>query len=202
MSITFFCFIDMKKVIKIRTSKLKGNSGQLEGLPENPRLWDATDVEILAESLNDSPLLAEARPLLVYPHEDKYIVLGGNLRLEAYKKNGAKEIPCYVMDNVPFERLREIVMKDNSSFGEWDADELANKWSDLPLSSWGVDVAGLDAGSEYSGSNKEMNPDDWSEDMTLKLHFTHEQMAWVVKRFEGKDAKKELLTALGYYEQD
>lgn len=103
------------------------------------------------------------------------------------------------MDNVPFDRLKEIVMKDNSSFGEWDSDELANKWSDLPLSSWGVDVSGLDAGAEYSGSNKEMDTDSWTEDMTLRLRFTPEQMDWVKKRLEGKDAKKELLTELGYY---
>lgn len=185
--------------IRITLKKLHGNKGQISGLPANPRTWDATDVDNLAQSITDTPLLAEARPLLVYPYDGKYIVLGGNLRLEAYKKNKQDEAPCFVMDNVPFDRLKEIVMKDNSSFGEWDSDELANKWSDLPLSSWGVDVSGLDAGAEYSGSNKEMDTDSWTEDMTLRLRFTPEQMDWVKKRLEGKDAKKELLTALGYY---
>lgn len=128
------------------------------------------------------------------------MVLGGNLRLAAYKRNKAKEAPCIVLEDLPTEKLLEIVMKDNSSFGEWDTDELANKWGDFQISAWGVNVAGLDAGAEYSGSNKEMNPDDWSEDMTLKIKLTPTQMQWVQKRFEGKDAKVELLNAIGGHE--
>ena len=37
------------------------------------------------------------------------------------------------------EKLREIIIKDNGSFGSWDYDMLANEWDDLPLSDWGVD---------------------------------------------------------------
>jgi hypothetical protein len=34
--------------------------------------------------------------------------------------------------------MKEIVLKDNGSWGAWDFDELANKWDDLPLTDWGV----------------------------------------------------------------
>jgi DNA modification methylase len=37
--------------------------------------------------------------------------------------------------------LKEIVIKDNGSFGDWDMDMLANEWDDLPLKEWGVDIA-------------------------------------------------------------
>jgi hypothetical protein len=39
------------------------------------------------------------------------------------------------------DKLKEIVIKDNGSFGAWDMDMLANEWDDLPLKDWGVDVA-------------------------------------------------------------
>lgn len=187
--------------IRIPLTKIVGNRGQIEGVPENPRQWDTTDVDRLAQSILDTPLLAEARPLLVCMHGGKYVVLGGNLRLEAYKRNKAKDAPCIIMEGSAA-LLREVALKDNASFGEWDIDELANKWGHLPLSSWGVDVADLDGGSDYTGTNKELDTDGWSEDMTMKLRFTPEELAWVKQRLQGKDARKEILTALGYYDGD
>jgi len=38
------------------------------------------------------------------------------------------------------EQKREFVIKDNSNFGRYDFDSLANEWSDLPLADWGVDL--------------------------------------------------------------
>ena len=38
------------------------------------------------------------------------------------------------------EEQREFIIADNASFGEWDYDELANKWDNQELNSWGVDV--------------------------------------------------------------
>ena len=183
----------------IKLSRLVGNKGQIEGLPENPRLWDDTDVQNLATSLEESPLLAEARPMLVVASQGKYVVLGGNLRLSAYRKLNADEAPCIVLDKgMSIEKLKEVVMKDNSSFGDWDTDELANKWQAFDLSAWGVDVAGLGEAAAYTGTNKEINTDDWKEDMTLRLRFTPDEMAWVRQRMSEKDPKVELLNALGY----
>lgn len=184
---------------RIKISALVGNNGQIEGLPKNPREWDDSDVERLAESIQETPELAEARPMIVIKRESKYIVLGGNLRLCAWRKLGVKEASCFVLpEDTPIQKMKEIVLKDNSSFGSWDADELANKWDDLPLSEWGVDVAGLTVESSYDGKNTEINTSDWSEDMTLKLKFTEEEIAFVKSYFEGKDAKAELLKLMGY----
>ena len=36
--------------------------------------------------------------------------------------------------------MKEIIVKDNGSFGSWDYDTLANYWDDLPLLEWGVPV--------------------------------------------------------------
>jgi hypothetical protein len=51
----------------------------------------------------------------------------------------AVDAPCYVLDaDTSIDKLREVVIKDNGSFGSWDYDMLANEWDDLPLADWGV----------------------------------------------------------------
>ena len=124
---------------KIDIKKIAQNTGQIAGLPANPRQWKKADVERLAKSIEETPELLEARPIIVMPHDGKYIVLGGNLRLAALKHLGWKDVPVYVLpEDTPIDKQKEIVIKDNGSFGEWDYDELANQWDDLPLADWGV----------------------------------------------------------------
>lgn len=129
------------KLEKIKISKIVQNNGQIEGVPKNPRQWSKEDVDRLARSIEETPELLEARGCIVYPHDGKYIVLGGNMRLAACKQLGKKEVDCVVLDadTLP-EKLKEIVIKDNGSFGAWDFDMLANEWDDLPLADWGVPV--------------------------------------------------------------
>lgn len=124
---------------RIKVSELEPNLGQIDGLPINPRQWTKTDVDKIAASLKETPELFEARPLIVTPHAGKYIILGGNLRFEGVKKNKDKDAPCIIVpEDTPVEKMKEIVVKDNSSFGAWDYDALANEWDDLPLQDWGV----------------------------------------------------------------
>ena len=127
------------EIVRIKLSALEPNTGQIPGLPMNPRQWTATDVDRIANSLQETPELFEARPLLVYPLDKKFIILGGNLRHEGAKRNKMKDAPCIVFPaETPIEKLKEIVIKDNGSFGAWDYDTLANEWGDLPLTDWGV----------------------------------------------------------------
>lgn len=127
------------EIVRLKMTSLEPNAGQLEGLPVNPRQWSKSDIDLLAKSLSETPELFEARPLLVVPNGDKFVILGGNLRYEASKQNKAKEVPAIVFPaNTPIDKLKEIVIKDNGSFGDWDMDALANEWDDLPLTDWGV----------------------------------------------------------------
>ena len=49
-----------------------------------------------------------------------------------------KDVPAHILDaELDIDKLKEIVLKDNSSFGDWDMDALANEWDDLPLKDWG-----------------------------------------------------------------
>lgn len=146
---------------KIKLSKLVANNGQIEGVPKNPRQWTKEDVEKLKASIEETPELLEARGCIVYPLGDKFVVLGGNMRLTACKQLGHKEVDCVVLDaETSAEKLREIVIKDNGSFGAWDFDMLANEWDDLPLADWGVPVPVFEEEEE----KKEAVEDDFDEE--------------------------------------
>ena len=156
----------MNETQLIKMSRLELNKGQIPGLPGNPRQWTQADVDRLAQSLKDTPELFEARPIIAVPHDGKLVILGGNLRYCASKRNGAKEVPVFVLpEDTPAEKLKEIVIKDNGTFGAWDFDLLANQWSDVPLTAWGVPA--------WDGEAKEAEPeaeeDDFDEE-TDEIH--------------------------------
>lgn len=126
----------------IGISQLEMNTGQVEGLPSNPRQWTREEMDSLKKSLRETPELFQARGCIVVPHGGKYIVLGGNMRLAAATELGDTEVPCMVLpEGLPVQKMKEIVVKDNGSFGSWDMDALANEWDDLPLKDWGVGVS-------------------------------------------------------------
>ena len=133
------------QIVKLPISELETNIGQIPDLPMNPRQWTKEQVETLAKSLRETPELFEARPVLVVPYGGKYVILGGNMRYEASKSNGEAEVPAIVFPaDMPVAKMKEIVVKDNGSFGAWDWDALANEWDDLPLGDWGVPNWGHD----------------------------------------------------------
>lgn len=135
------------EIIKLPMAELEMNVGQIKDLPMNPRTWTRSDIDRLSRSIKDTPELFEARPLLVVKHGDKYVILGGNLRYEASRALELKQVPVIVFPaSTPVSKLKEIVIKDNGSFGDWDYDALANEWDDLDLSSCGAKV-----------------PDDWGK---------------------------------------
>ena len=132
---------------KIALTDLVSNTGQIPGLPANPRGWTDSDIKRLAKSMKGTPELAEARGCIVVPYEGRYVVLGGNLRLSAAKFLKWPAITCAVLpEGTKVAKLKEVVLKDNSSFGEWDLAALRKDWADAPLPEWGVDVTWDTAG--------------------------------------------------------
>lgn len=125
--------------IRIALKDLVQNTGQIPGLPANPRQWTKKEIDKIAKSLQETPELFEARPIIVTQYAGKFVILGGNLRYEGCKKNKDKDAPCFIIpDDTPIDKMKEIIIKDNGSFGEWDYDALGNLWDDLPLAEWGV----------------------------------------------------------------
>lgn len=125
--------------IRIALKDLVQNTGQIPGVPANPRQWTKKEIDKIAKSLRETPELFEARPIIVTQYAGKFVILGGNLRFEGCKKNKDKDAPCFIIpDDTPIDKMKEIIIKDNGSFGEWDYDALANEWDDLVLTDWGV----------------------------------------------------------------
>ena len=141
-------------------ASLVRNEGQIKGLPTNPRQWTKTEINRLKKSIKETPELLEARGLIVYPHKNQYVILGGNMRYSALKELGVEQAPCVLLpEELPLAKLKEIVIKDNGSFGEWDFDLLGNEWDDLPLSDWGVPAWE----SEQKEEEPEAQEDDFDE---------------------------------------
>ncbi len=118
--------------------------------PSNPRFIKDDAFRRLVKSLQDCPQLIEARPLICSDRTGMLICLGGNMRLRAAKEIKYKEVPAIIMNGLTEDQEREIAIKDNGSFGDWDYEALANEWSDLPLADWGIDL-----------------PEDWLDDQTI-----------------------------------
>lgn len=97
--------------------------------------------------------MMEMRPIVL---DDDNVILGGNMRFKACTDLKWSDIPYIRFTKKDWEtnekdlkkedrksyedRCREFVIKDNSGFGEWDWDLLANSWDSTELNFWGVDV--------------------------------------------------------------
>jgi len=118
----------------VKISEVKPN-------PKNPRLIKDGKFQKLVTSIKEFPDMLNKRPLIVFTDVDnKYVVLGGNMRLKACKEIGLKEIPIIVADEWTEEQKNEFLIKDNVGFGEWDWDSLANEWDTDKLDDWGLDL--------------------------------------------------------------
>jgi ParB-like chromosome segregation protein Spo0J len=122
------------QVAKVKINSIKTN-------PKNPRLIKDDKFKKLVTSIKEFPDMLNKRPLIVFTDvDDKYVVLGGNMRLKACKEIGIKEIPIIVADEWTEEQKNEFLIKDNVGFGEWDWDSLANEWDTEKLDDWGLDL--------------------------------------------------------------
>ena len=130
----------------IALSLIDINEGQIQGLPRNPRTWSLRQLKKLAASIERTPELLEARPPIVVQNEGRFVAIGGNMRVSACQYLGKESMVCTVLaaDELPAAKLKEIAIKDNSNFGHWDTDALANEWSDYDLPDFGLpDFGGI-----------------------------------------------------------
>jgi hypothetical protein len=124
--------------------------------PENPRILRDEKFEKLKRNIQGFEKMMSLRPMVI---DSNNIVLGGNQRLRALQSLGYKDIPddwVKRADNLTEEEKRKFIILDNVQFGEWDWDEIANKWHCDPVDEWGLDVPGFD-----------VSPDDMGEGFSL-----------------------------------
>lgn len=121
----------------IKTSKIKPNQGQIDGLPKNPRRLTSFKKDELKKSIIESPEFLEIKMIIVYPFGDEFITIAGNARLMVCKELKFKEMPCIVLPvETPVEKLKEYAIKENLNVGQWDWNELTENWPSA--NEWGL----------------------------------------------------------------
>lgn len=113
---------------------------QLKPNPNNPRLIKDDKFKKLCTSIEQFPKMMELRPIII---DENNIILGGNMRFNALKHLGYKELPAEWVkqaSELTEEQKQEFIVKDNVGFGEWDWDILANEWDTEKLEEWGLEL--------------------------------------------------------------
>ena len=119
---------------------LEENIGQIPDVPENPRRIMDKDFQLLKKSIEESPEMKSLDEVKVFPLGDKYIAIGGNHRLRAYKELKWEKVLCKVLpEDTSAEKLQEYIMKENMQYASNDPYKLKS-WDKDQLKDWGVDV--------------------------------------------------------------
>ena len=152
----------------IPVTKLVTNSGQLAGVPKNPRLIRDARFEALKKSILDTPEMLYLREMIVVPYGNKFVVLCGNQRFRACKDLGYKEIFCKVIPaDTPIARMRKYAMKDNIAFGYDDSDAIEEDWQEEELTDCGFEFEKPKKKPKKEQTQEEEVEDDGKVDVSL-----------------------------------
>jgi ParB-like chromosome segregation protein Spo0J len=99
--------------------------GDIRINPDNPRIIKDYKFKKLVKSIKEFPEMLEIRPIVV--NEDN-VILGGNMRYKACQDANIDEVYIIKAKDLSEDQQKEFLIKDNSGFGEWDWDILANNW--------------------------------------------------------------------------
>ena len=128
------------KIEEIALDLIDENVGQIPNVPENPRRITDEDFELLKRSITESPEMKVLDEVKVFPFEGRFVAIGGNHRVSAYKELGWQKALCKVLPaDTPKEKLCEYIMKENMQYASNDPYKLAD-WNQEQLADWGVDV--------------------------------------------------------------
>jgi hypothetical protein len=120
------------------------NKGQIPDVPPNPRRTSPTKIRKLMNSILQDPEMLELRALLVYRYGGRYVTIGGNMRLLAMQRLQYTTAPCIVIpEDTPARKLKNYIVKDNGSFGDWDIDMLLESYDSRELEEWAIDVQAM-----------------------------------------------------------
>lgn len=110
----------------------------------NPRTISARKFEYLKQSIRDFPEMLQIRPIIV---DMTNRILCGNMRFQACRDIGLETIYINRVD-LPDDRAKELMVKDNLSYGDWDMDSLEFGWDMGMVEKWlgkeTVDYSALD----------------------------------------------------------
>jgi len=168
--------------------------------PKNPRLIRNEKYLEQKKSIEETPEMMELRPVII---DEDDIILGGHQRWRACKELGWKDVPVmqytkekhlksesFTKFNKTYELVcAEIVIKDNTHYGEFDYDMLANEWDEYPLLEYGVPVWETDMQEPNFNELTEEN----NKPPTVKITFSNES--------DLLEAEHEILNIVSKYEK-
>jgi len=169
----------------MKTEKVKIEKVRLSA--NNPRVIKNDKFKKLVKSIKDFPDMLKLRPIVV---DETMTVLGGNMRLRACLEAGLKEVYIIKASDFTDEQKKEFVIKDNSSFGEWDWDLLANEWNIDELDAWGLDLPKVyfeeDNEPEFDEDELAMNLDSYINGAIKQvvLYYPQEDYEKLIDNFE------------------
>lgn len=173
-------------------SKLKANSGQIPGLPKNPRVIRDERFQKLVQSIKEDPEMLSLRELIVFPYEGNYVVIAGNMRLKAMHDLGYKECPVKVLpEDTPPEKLRAYAIKDNVAFGDTDWGVIEAEWDAGELEEWGLDVPYLATDIDLDSFFEESNTDEKDSLHKITLEYTEQDYNAVQEALKQHSGSKE-----------
>ena len=152
---------------EIELKDLVLNTGQIEGLPANPRKIDVNAFSKLKENITRSPEMLALRGLIVYETKGgKYVVIGGNMRLRAMRELGTfDKAPCIIIPpGTPVEKLKTYTVLDNQQAGDWDWAMVAEDWGEDFFTDLGVELSEEDM-PEREPSEEDLKEDDFDPDL-------------------------------------
>lgn len=192
------------KTQQVALSKLHLNTGQIPGVPKNPRYIKDERFEALKKSIQDDPEMLELREIIAYDNNGELVIVGGNMRYRAMKELGFKDAPVKVLpQETAAEKIRAFIVKDNVAFGSNDWDILGNEWEVDELMDFGLECdflketneGDIDAFFEEADLSKEETP----KDIVISVHIpadkaeieeeVKEAVKLAIESFEGVKIK-------------
>lgn len=117
----------------------KRNIFDLKPHPKNPRRLTKDQEAHIAKSLEKFGLVE--KPIITADNQ----IIGGHQRLKVLKKQGVKEIECWVaVQPMTQHDVDELNIRLNKNTGEFDFDILANEWEIADLVEWGFSLEEFD----------------------------------------------------------
>ena len=195
------------RIQKIKASRIEINTGQIEGVPSNPRDWTVRELEKLRKSLRETPELLGMRQPIVVKQGERYVAIGGNMRVCALKEEGVPEIECIVLPaGLGPAKLKEIIVKDNASMGAWDVDSLVRDWKGYDLEGFGIPASIIPEGTFSGGAGTSSGGGEMGggtppvdDRVLIEIGFTPEEFHFVNNRLRelGDTPEDAVYKALG-----
>ena len=149
----------------------------------NPRQLTEDQYEQIKKSLSTFGFVD---PIIINIHSDrKNVIVGGHQRCKVWQDLGNEKVPT-VEVNLSLDQERELNIRLNKNYGEWDWDMLANHFEEVELSEFGFSAKELEF----------LDPDDKDERVSPKINVVHTCPKCKFE-FSDKASKEELDTEGG-----